>query len=94
MDKRHKFSRRRNTDSDTELITYINEKNRVFNKKVNPFHLFLLWLMLIVVYRLLAFTINTQRRLEPVSKEVQLYDRAFCNHLLLSAQLLNVALVY
>ena len=35
IDKRRKFSRKRPND-DTGDITYINEKNRVFNKKVEP----------------------------------------------------------
>lgn len=33
IDKRRKFSRKR-PNEDTGDITYINEKNRIFNKKV------------------------------------------------------------
>jgi pre-mRNA-splicing factor SYF2 len=33
MDKRSKFSRKRNNEEEGD-ITYINERNRVFNKKV------------------------------------------------------------
>jgi hypothetical protein len=35
LDKRRKFSRKR-PNEDTGDITYINEKNRIFNKKVEP----------------------------------------------------------
>ena len=41
MDKKRKFSRKRANDDDGD-ITYINERNRVFNKKVDsssPYHL-------------------------------------------------------
>lgn len=36
IDKRRKFSRKR-PNEDTGDITYINEKNRIFNKKVELF---------------------------------------------------------
>ena len=34
IDKRRKFSRKRPNEDTTGDITYINEKNRIFNKKV------------------------------------------------------------
>ena len=37
IDKRRKFSRKRPNEDTTGDITYINEKNRIFNKKVESF---------------------------------------------------------
>jgi len=38
VDKRNKFSRKRANDADGELITYINERNRMFNKKISRYY--------------------------------------------------------
>ena len=69
QDKKNKFSRKRLNEDEGD-ITYINERNRVFNKKVSPF-IFILYLhppLTLTFYnRLRATTTNTPRRSGPAS---------------------------
>ena len=67
IDKRRKFSRKR-PNEDTGDITYINEKNRIFNKKVGiSFRLHCCWSSLISAPRLHVTSTNIPQRYVPAS---------------------------
>lgn len=78
VDKKKKFSRKRNNEEEGD-ITYINERNKVFNKKVCPRPTFLVpFRRLIHVYsRLHATTTSTRRRYVRASSVAQLYNFLF-----------------
>jgi pre-mRNA-splicing factor SYF2 len=61
IDKRRKFSRKRPND-DTGDITYINEKNRVFNKKVEPCFVFVRVNLIYLFPRLHVTSTNIPRK--------------------------------
>jgi hypothetical protein len=61
IDKRRKFSRKRPND-DTGDITYINEKNRVFNKKVEPCFVFVRVNLISLFPRLHVTSTNIPRK--------------------------------
>lgn len=60
IDKKAKFSRKRHNEDEGD-ITYINERNRVFNKKVRSFF-FLACYLVNVRFRLRDITTNTLLR--------------------------------
>ena len=67
IDKRRKFSRKR-PNEDTGDITYINEKNRIFNKKVGiSFLLHCCWSSLISAPRSHVTSTNIPQRYVPAS---------------------------
>lgn len=77
IDKKSKFSRKRPNQDDGD-ITYINERNRVFNKKVISNHtlahppLFFTHYPVMCLLRLQDSTTNTQRKSVPASNVEQL----------------------
>jgi hypothetical protein len=83
IDKRRKFSRKR-ANEDTGDITYINEKNRIFNKKVLfPFQRRLLWSSLISAPRLHVTSTSIRRRYVPASSAGLRYESWFVQFCLL-----------
>ena len=73
IDKRRKFSRKR-PNEDSGDVTYINEKNRIFNKKVELPSVRGRQYSLISVSRLRVTTTNTPRRYAPVSSVERPYE--------------------
>ena len=82
VDKKKKFSRKRNNEEEGD-ITYINERNRVFNKKVRTASLFALRYVrchphALLLYRLHAITTSTLPRYGQVSNVELRYNISFC----------------
>lgn len=74
IDKRRKFSRKR-PNEDTGDVTYINEKNRIFNKKVQLLSARTSIFADFSFPRLHATTTNIPRRYAPVSSVERPYER-------------------
>lgn len=80
IDKKGKFSRKRLNEEEGD-ITYINEHNRVFNKKVSIRflqHLPVLPILTVYLHRLHDITTSILPRFEQVLSEVQLYSSILC----------------
>ena len=76
QDKRNKFSRKRLNEDEGD-ITYINERNRVFNKKVRCAVACIYDdSKLTFVYRLPGITTSTRPRFGPALSVVPLFDLA------------------
>jgi hypothetical protein len=74
LDKKAKFSRKR-ANADEGDITYINEHNRVFNKKVSYYFACVHGKAYVLfLFRLPAITTNTQKKFAIVSSEEQHYE--------------------
>jgi hypothetical protein len=73
IDKKGKFSRKRLNEDEGD-ITYINERNRVFNKKVRHCIYLCLGKYELTSIRLHGTTINIPQRFGPVSSGEQHYD--------------------
>jgi pre-mRNA-splicing factor SYF2 len=70
VDKKKKFSRKRNNDDGGD-ITYINERNRVFNKKVSLSHPLAMHLVLQPLWAYAHFILQIARYYDKYTAEIR-----------------------